>query len=162
MARCALCDADASHLFTCSYCDSAFCGDHRLPENHNCPRFREGLRDEVFASDAPETPDRRSTWRQRLERVGSKEAEIRQGKRPQSKADLRGFSTAQGDTNVLHCSSCGSNVDTLHQCDECSNHFCDACLPVVEHECPVGMVKETEEEASPLTRIRTLFSSLWG
>jgi len=37
LARCFLCGREVSLPFTCSYCGSAFCESHRLPESHDCP-----------------------------------------------------------------------------------------------------------------------------
>jgi len=38
--RCHFCDLDREGLpFKCNYCGEMFCVDHRLPENHACPRI---------------------------------------------------------------------------------------------------------------------------
>ncbi len=38
--RCHFCDQDKEGLpFRCNYCGETFCVDHRLPENHACPRI---------------------------------------------------------------------------------------------------------------------------
>ncbi|WP_302082092.1 AN1-type zinc finger domain-containing protein [Salinibaculum rarum] len=37
MATCAHCGTEVDHPFTCTHCNSQFCGDHRLPEKHDCP-----------------------------------------------------------------------------------------------------------------------------
>ncbi len=36
MARCSLCGQE-DLVFTCPYCNSVYCSDHRLPEGHGCP-----------------------------------------------------------------------------------------------------------------------------
>ncbi|MFW9788701.1 MAG: AN1-type zinc finger domain-containing protein [Candidatus Thorarchaeota archaeon] len=36
MTRCSLCGADDLG-FTCPYCNTVYCSDHRLPESHGCP-----------------------------------------------------------------------------------------------------------------------------
>ncbi|MDF1541062.1 MAG: AN1-type zinc finger domain-containing protein [Candidatus Thorarchaeota archaeon] len=36
MARCSLCGQE-DLVFTCPYCNSVYCTDHRLPEGHGCP-----------------------------------------------------------------------------------------------------------------------------
>ncbi len=36
MARCSYCGASESMPFTCKFCGGKFCGEHRLPENHEC------------------------------------------------------------------------------------------------------------------------------
>ena len=46
MARCSLCGAEDLG-FTCPYCNTVYCSDHRLPESHGCPemhRVREDAR----------------------------------------------------------------------------------------------------------------------
>jgi Zn-dependent protease len=37
--KCQACDQEIDLPFRCPYCGGAFCGDHRLPENHKCPRL---------------------------------------------------------------------------------------------------------------------------
>lgn len=37
MATCDHCGSAVDHSFTCNHCGSQFCGEHRLPENHECP-----------------------------------------------------------------------------------------------------------------------------
>ena len=37
--KCQACDKEVDIPFRCPYCGGGFCGDHRLPENHNCPRI---------------------------------------------------------------------------------------------------------------------------
>jgi len=36
-AKCKFCGDDVTLPFTCKYCGGSFCGDHRIPESHNCP-----------------------------------------------------------------------------------------------------------------------------
>lgn len=36
MANCEVCGAEVHLAYICTYCKGAHCGDHRLPENHNC------------------------------------------------------------------------------------------------------------------------------
>ncbi|MBT8171747.1 hypothetical protein KJN74_02605 [Candidatus Bathyarchaeota archaeon] len=36
-AKCHECSEDVVLPFKCNYCGSFFCGDHRIPERHNCP-----------------------------------------------------------------------------------------------------------------------------
>lgn len=38
MARCSLCGAEDMG-FTCPYCNTVYCSDHRLPESHGCPEM---------------------------------------------------------------------------------------------------------------------------
>ncbi|WP_456473931.1 AN1-type zinc finger domain-containing protein [Candidatus Pyrohabitans sp.] len=37
MAKCSYCGASESMPFTCKFCGSRFCAEHRLPESHECP-----------------------------------------------------------------------------------------------------------------------------
>ena len=37
--RCQECKKEVSLPFRCPYCRDYFCSEHRLPENHNCPRI---------------------------------------------------------------------------------------------------------------------------
>ena len=37
---CDQCNEPVLMGFTCSYCNGYFCSAHRLPEKHDCPRFR--------------------------------------------------------------------------------------------------------------------------
>jgi Zn-dependent protease len=37
VAKCSLCGKDELLPFICPYCGGAFCAEHHLPENHNCP-----------------------------------------------------------------------------------------------------------------------------
>jgi len=37
--KCRQCGLETYLPFRCPYCEDQFCTDHRLPENHNCPRM---------------------------------------------------------------------------------------------------------------------------
>ena len=39
MTKCTTCNKEELLPFTCKYCGRQFCSEHRLPENHNCPRI---------------------------------------------------------------------------------------------------------------------------
>jgi Zn-dependent protease len=43
--KCQACDKEVDIPFRCPYCGGAFCGDHRLPENHNCARLGQARTD---------------------------------------------------------------------------------------------------------------------
>lgn len=43
--KCQACDKDVDLPFRCPYCGGAFCGDHRIPENHACPRIQQAKAD---------------------------------------------------------------------------------------------------------------------
>jgi len=52
MPTCSLCGVD-DLAFTCPYCNTVYCSDHRLPESHGCPemhRVREDARRKVSDS----------------------------------------------------------------------------------------------------------------
>jgi hypothetical protein len=36
MSECSYCGATESMPFKCKFCGELYCGDHRLPENHEC------------------------------------------------------------------------------------------------------------------------------
>jgi predicted nucleic acid binding AN1-type Zn finger protein len=38
MGKCELCGKEADLPFQCSFCQKSFCIEHRLPENHQCPK----------------------------------------------------------------------------------------------------------------------------
>ncbi len=37
MAKCDICGKEESMPYQCRHCGGTYCGDHRLPESHNCP-----------------------------------------------------------------------------------------------------------------------------
>jgi Zn-dependent protease len=39
--KCQACEREVDIPFRCPYCGGGFCGDHRLPENHACPRVEQ-------------------------------------------------------------------------------------------------------------------------
>jgi hypothetical protein len=41
MAKCDECGRQENMPYTCSHCGSTFCGEHRLPEKHDCPGLTE-------------------------------------------------------------------------------------------------------------------------
>ena len=56
MGKCDICGEKVVPAYTCTHCDATLCGDHRLPEKHNCPAARSHESDgPVFESDAPST-----------------------------------------------------------------------------------------------------------
>ncbi len=40
MAKCTFCGKTETLPFTCKFCGGKFCGEHRLPENHECDGLR--------------------------------------------------------------------------------------------------------------------------
>src|SRR6056297_1972565 len=118
MDQCTHCGADVEHAFQCTYCEQSVCGEHRLPENHDCPMHVPDSSPENFAGGGPETPDRRSTYRKRIERVREKQPSKRanrsaQAREPQSKGDYRDSSA----TDILSCPTCGKGTDEIGECD---------------------------------------------
>jgi membrane associated rhomboid family serine protease len=62
MARCALCGRDENMPYTCQRCGNTYCGEHRLPENHDCIGLEEwddpdGVFDSGF-DDSVDNPGR--------------------------------------------------------------------------------------------------------
>ena len=41
MAKCDACGSDENMPYNCQHCGGTYCGDHRLPENHDCPSLRD-------------------------------------------------------------------------------------------------------------------------
>ena len=41
MAECDICGEEESMPYNCRHCGGTFCGDHRLPESHDCPGLHE-------------------------------------------------------------------------------------------------------------------------
>ncbi|MFC7071696.1 rhomboid family intramembrane serine protease [Halovenus rubra] len=41
MAECDICGQEESMPYHCRHCDGTYCGEHRLPENHNCPGLQQ-------------------------------------------------------------------------------------------------------------------------
>jgi predicted nucleic acid binding AN1-type Zn finger protein len=154
MDTCDYCGGETEHAFQCNHCNQALCGDHRLPENHECPLYSAGGETSSFGGEGPDTLDRRGTGRKRRERVRKKETSRRnppEPVEPQSKSDNRSGGTA--NTDVLNCPSCGSDTDQVIECDDCGQSVCPGCEGVYEHECPVGVTKsgDTDDGSSEVT-----------
>ncbi len=65
MAKCSLCGETETLPFTCKFCGRKFCGEHRLPENHQCPgleKFKEnrtkGIEEWIYEPFRKEYKDR--------------------------------------------------------------------------------------------------------
>ena len=64
MTRCSLCGVDDIG-YTCPYCNTVYCADHRLPESHGCPamhRVREDARRKVSDSLGGQEQDENVTY----------------------------------------------------------------------------------------------------
>lgn len=152
------CGADVEHAFQCTYCEQSVCGDHRLPENHDCPMYVPDSGPENFAGDDPDTPDRRSTYRKRIERVREKETSKRENRAPEARApQSKGDYREGSDTNVLTCPTCGEGTDEIVECDGCGQQVCPACEGRYEHECPAAIVEDGDEDEDG----ESLFARLW-
>jgi predicted nucleic acid binding AN1-type Zn finger protein len=164
MHTCDYCGDEVEHSFGCNHCSQSFCGDHRLPENHECPLYSTGSELSSFGGEG-QTTDRRGTGRKRRERVREKETSRMnppEPVKPQSKGDNR--SDDIKDADVLTCPTCGSDTDQVLECDDCGQSVCPSCEGVYEHECPVGVTKsdgtddgDSESATSLIGRLLRLF-----
>lgn len=146
MGTCDGCGEIVDHAFPCQRCGNSYCGDHRLPENHNCPFFVTA--ETPLTGDGPQTRDRRGTGRKRRERVQQKET-----KRWMNKTDDLTPQQPSGDTAVLHCPNCNEDVSQLKNCSECSDSFCPSCVSPQNHKpCSDGSEEDRHSiESSPDT-----------
>jgi hypothetical protein len=156
MDTCDYCGDESEHPFGCNHCTQSFCGDHRLPENHECPLYSAGGEISSFGGEGPDTTDRRGTGRKRIERVRKKETSRMNPPAvdPQSKGDHRSEET--GDTSVLTCPTCSTNTHQVFNCEECGQTVCPDCEGVYEHECPVGVTKDKETDESTTSLVGRL------
>ena len=165
MGQCAHCGTETNHPFNCNYCQQSHCSEHRLPEKHNCPMQISGT-ETSLSGNGPQTKDRRSTHRKRVERVREKQTSkqhkktdesLTESRRPRSKGDYR--KTAGTDT--LTCPTCREGTDEVFECEECGQKVCPACVGKWEHECPAAVTKDTNknetEDTSMLSRILGFF-----
>jgi predicted nucleic acid binding AN1-type Zn finger protein len=159
MDTCDNCGQSTDHAFQCNHCKQSFCGDHRLPENHDCPVFVVDDDLSSFTGEGPETNDRRSTWRKRKHRVRQKEdaPTAPDPVSPQSKSDHR---SSEADLAVLTCPSCGRETDQINDCDQCGQSVCPDCEGRYEHECPSAVTKSKEPDADDGTFLSKLIGLL--
>jgi len=146
---CDYCGGDVEHPFSCNYCERSFCGDHRLPENHNCTHHIVTEDADSFGGSGPDTTDRRGTKRKRIERIKKKETSPpnrSQAVAPQSKSDHR--SGDPDNTAILTCPTCGEDTDRIKDCEDCGQSVCPDCEGVYEHECPVGVTNDSENNST--------------
>ncbi len=74
---CHFCEQDKQALpFRCNYCGNYFCSEHRLPENHACPRVG-GPKQPGYASVAPLGPRYHRGERQNAPGVGTGRSRFR-------------------------------------------------------------------------------------
>lgn len=72
MATCDTCGAQESMPYRCRHCGGTYCGEHRLPESHNCPGLQNWSDpDPVFDSGFDDSVDEpKSTLRTRMKNNG--------------------------------------------------------------------------------------------
>ena len=79
--KCQYCGKNVDFPFRCSFCGMYFCGEHRLPENHNCPELWQAMvkqpsPEEKGSESASETRPPRTAgqpsfqYRYKVQRVG--------------------------------------------------------------------------------------------
>ena len=157
MDTCHDCGEETEHAFSCNHCGQSFCGDHRLPEKHDCPVFVVDKDLSSFSGEGPETKDRRGSRRKQKDRVRKKQNSPAEPDPvpPQSKGDHR-----SGDVNldVLTCPTCGSSTDQISDCDQCGQSVCPSCEDRYEHECPAAVTKSDKSEDAD----ETFFSKILG
>lgn len=157
MDTCNHCGQATEHAFPCNHCNQSFCGEHRLPENHDCPVFAVDVDLSSFAGEGPDTPDRRSTQRKRIERVREKPdlatepGEVSQYIKEQSQS-------SEADTDVLTCSTCGSDTHKIFDCDQCGISVCPNCEGQNEHECSPTISDIEEDNAEHKTLLSKVFA----
>jgi len=79
--KCEKCQIETFLPFTCPYCGGHFCPEHRLPENHECPRMRSaGLPKEEMQSTTAQGP-KSYEYTVTYARRGKMEGGIRFGKK---------------------------------------------------------------------------------
>lgn len=134
MGTCNFCQEQIEHPFPCNYCGSSFCGEHRLPENHQCPDFSTDDTNAPLASASPNITDRRGTWGRLVSRVRDKETSKRETGADTSRhiESQRDFTT-DSEATVLNCSQCGNNVASLVEASCCGRTMCRECRD--SHDC---------------------------
>ncbi|WP_128478273.1 AN1-type zinc finger domain-containing protein [Halorussus pelagicus] len=154
MAECDYCGTVTEHAFPCNYCESSFCGDHRLPENHDCTRFHRTSSGSSLSGNGPDTSDRRSTHRTRVERVREKETTTMDRRVPDTTPNTKNnHQEDKAELKALSCPTCGSNTATVQTCDSCGQSTCPDC----DHDCNLSDEPE-EERDSLINRIKRFLS----
>jgi predicted nucleic acid binding AN1-type Zn finger protein len=163
MEQCAHCGAETNHAFRCNYCNQSHCSEHRLPEKHECSMHIPGNDPSSFGGEGPQTRDRRSTHRKRIERVREKRSDkhrprpddsLTESRRPRSKGDYR----ETADSEALTCPTCESGTDEIFECEDCSQKVCPSCEGRWEHECPEAVTKDADtEESDSSSLVKRLF-----
>lgn len=100
MSRCDHCGAEilGAARFTCNFCEENLCGDHRLPEAHNCVTLR--------ASAAAEAPLQGESV---LGKVGDEESATRSPS-----------GVSESENEAAPCERCGDHTTREQYCRECA------------------------------------------
>jgi len=120
MGSCSYCGDNIEHAFPCNHCGQRHCGEHRLPENHNCPLFVSDESSDILGGEGPDTRDRRSTKRKLVERVREKQTPKNEKKPPEA--------SRLNEGKREQCSDCGDDVPKLYTCKFCSKNLCPECI----------------------------------
>jgi predicted nucleic acid binding AN1-type Zn finger protein len=150
MSPCSVCGEETVPAFACNYCESEHCEEHRLPENHDCPSFTGEATTPGLEGEGPQTRDRRSTHRRRVERVRKKETETWESRTPEPQRGPTEEATQEKETSLFTCPACGSNTDQLKSCSRCADHYCPDCVVPDVHGCQTEPESDTADEPDGL------------
>ena len=155
MAECNHCGATIEHAFPCNRCSQSFCGDHRLPENHDCSQFERENRTQNFGGSGPTISDRRSTSRRRIERVREKETTTLDRRiSDREKGESNKSDSSNHNRSVLSCPCCGSKTDEILSCEFCGDSICSNC----DHNCGTPDASQSTEESNFISQIKRFLS----
>lgn len=144
MATCDKCTEEVEHSFQCSYCEESFCGQHRLPENHQCPQFTTDSTVGTFSSSSPNITDRRGTWGRMVSRVRDKETEKWEKKTdPNPRGETKRDLSTDSEAAIFNCPECGGKAAALKEATCCGKSMCYDCRE--SHNCD-SIEEEREEE----------------
>jgi predicted nucleic acid binding AN1-type Zn finger protein len=163
MTSCDVCGETVSKEFTCSHCGTDLCGEHRLPEAHDCPSLLVS-NTKPLASEGPDTSDRRGTPRKRRDRVREKEPSRYEARRDRhgtrKRTESSRFETVDDESgpDVLTCPCCDSSVSEITSCRFCGRSVCEHCKSREGHNCRVAPPSDdTESPDSLVNRLLSLF-----
>lgn len=73
MGKCDVCGKEVAMPFKCAFCGGLYCGDHRLPESHNCTQLiQTGKRRIIYReAEAPTTIDEAATRNSKAKKSSS-------------------------------------------------------------------------------------------
>ncbi|WP_149785648.1 AN1-type zinc finger domain-containing protein [Halorubrum aquaticum] len=160
MDSCDFCGDSVEHTFSCNYCGQSLCGNHRLPENHECPVQTTSGNLTSFAGEGPQIRDRRGTGRKRRERVQDKETSRMNPPENVTFQNRKNQNKDKSETNVLNCPTCGGSTDRILECEGCGQSICPNCKGVNEHDCSRNDTVDdsrSSDEVSLFNKIYDLF-----